>query len=164
MPRCERLACDLFIHLLTESDGLEARTAQVQSTDLPDFAVLTAADLHRQNIVADLIEKSVQVRYPAIYIYCEKVTNTLGRKFAAFSGTASIVAEIRVSADKADSIIDHLQRYVEIVSDILGENRGEWAPGVSFDGTYEVAYGGIKRGGRNFVQIALVRFAVEINT
>ena len=164
MPRTERLVCDWFAQLLSGPDGLEMRTQQIRGSESDELPVLTGSDLYRQNISPELLEKSCHVRYPAVYIYCEKAVNSLSKKFADFSGTVSITAEIRVSAERSELLADQLQRYVEIASDILGENRGPWTSGVYFDGSYEVTYGGVKRGGREFVQTAWIRFDVDIHT
>ena len=164
MPRTERLVCDLFTQFLSGPDGLEVRTQQITGSDVGALPILTGSDLYRQNISPELLEKSCHVRYPAVYIYCEKAVNALATKFSAFSGKVSIAAEIRVSAERTESLADQLQRYVEILSDILGENRGQWTTGVYFNGGYEVTYSAVKRGGQNFVQTAWIRFDVDIHT
>ena len=163
MARTERLVCDWLEQLLSGPDGLETRTQQITGSESKEVPVLTGSDLYRQNISPELLEKSCHVRYPAVYLYCEKAVNALSKKFAEFSGTVSITAEIRVSAERIESLADQLQRYVEVVSDILGENRGQWTTGVYFDGCYEVTYSAVKRGGREFVQTAWIRFDVDIH-
>ena len=49
------------------------------------------------------------------------------------------------------------------ITQVLDNSRGDWGDGVFFAGGYEVAFGGIKHGGRNFLQIAKVAFVLEIS-
>jgi hypothetical protein len=53
--------------------------------------------------------------------------------------------------------------YVDAITQVLDKSRGDWGDGVFFDGGYEVTFGGVKHGGRNFLQIAKVVFALEIS-
>ena len=46
---------------------------------------------------------------------------------------------------------------------MLEGSLGEWGAGMFYGGGYEVAFGAVKRGGRNFVQAAKVTFEVEVS-
>ena len=83
-------------------------------------------------MAADLAEKTSGVRYPVVYVYCEKVVNDLREKFRTFSGTADLCVDIRVSHEHMDELQASLQTYVEAVTDVLDKKRGQWATGVFY--------------------------------
>lgn len=116
-----------------------------------------------QNVAPDVAEQSTVSKYPLVYVYCNKVANELREKFRAFSGDAQMVVEARVSQDRLDQIETNLQAYVDAITQVLDNSRGDWGDGVFFDGGYEVTFGGVKHGGRNFLQIAKVTFVLEIS-
>ena len=98
-----------------------------------------------------------------MYVYCEKVVNDLREKFRTFSGTAELSVDIRVSHEHMDDLQGLLQAYVEAVTDVLDKKRGQWAKGVFYSGGYEIRFGPIKRGGRNFIQTAKVDLTVNVS-
>jgi hypothetical protein len=116
-----------------------------------------------QNVAAELSDQSTSSKYPLVYVYCNKVVNELREKFRTFSGDAQMVVEARVSHDRLDQIETNLQAYVDAITQVLGNSRGDWGDGVFFDGGYEVTFGGVKHGGRNFLQIAKISFVLEIS-
>jgi hypothetical protein len=116
-----------------------------------------------QNVTPDISEQSTANNYPLVYVYCNKVVNELREKFRTFSGDAEMIVEARVSQDRLDQIQTNLQTYVDAITQVLDNSRGDWGDGVSFAGEYEVTFGGVKHGGRNFLQIAKVSFVLEIS-
>ena len=116
-----------------------------------------------QNVTPDISEESTTNKYPLVYVYCNKVANELREKFRTFSGNAQMVVEVRVSQDRLDQIETHLQAYVDAVTQVMDDSRGDWGDGVFFPGEYEVTFGGVKHGGNNFIQIAKVSFGLEIS-
>jgi hypothetical protein len=116
-----------------------------------------------QNVTPDISEQSTANNYPLVYVYCNKVVNELREKFRTFSGDAEMIVEARVSQDRLDQIQTNLQAYVDAITQVLDNSRGDWGDGVSFAGEYEVTFGGVKHGGRNFLQIAKVSFVLEIS-
>lgn len=102
-------------------------------------------------------------KYPIVTVYCEKITNVLREKFRTFSGTARLAMEVRVSQDRLDDIQRRLHLYVDAVTGVLERNRGDWGQGMFYAGGYEVGFGVVKHGGKNFVQSAKVSFDVEIS-
>lgn len=149
--------------VLAADDGLPAAVealVQQQGMSLPSIA---ATQIIGQNVAADLSEKSTMTNYPLVYVYCNKVVNEVREKFRTFSGDAQMVVEARVSQDRLDQIETNLQAYVDAITQVLDNSRGDWGDGVFFDGGYEVTFGGVKHGGRNFLQIAKVSFVLEIS-
>ena len=141
--------------------GAVAALSAMQSMSLP---AISAQQIIAQNAAADLSERSTAAKYPLIYVYCSKVVNQLREKFRRFSGDAQMVVEARVSQDRLEEMETHTQFYVDAITQVLDNNRGDWSDGVFYGGGYEVTYGGVKHGGRNFIQIAKVSFVLEIST
>jgi len=116
-----------------------------------------------QNVAAELLEKSAGAAYPAMQIYCERVTNQLREKFRVFSGKARMAVEARVSQDRIEGLDWTLQIYVDGVTQVLDANRGDWGQGMFYTGGYEVTYGAVRHGGRNFLQTAKIAFEIDIS-
>jgi hypothetical protein len=139
--------------------ALEALSVQ-QGRTLPRIA---AQQIIAQNVTPEVSDLSTVNNYPLVYVYCAKVINELREKFRTFSGEAQMVVEARVSQDRLDEIETNLQAYVDAITQVLDISRGDWGDGIFFDGGYEVTFGGVKHGGRNFLQIAKVAFVLEIS-
>jgi hypothetical protein len=117
-----------------------------------------------RNVSAEIAEKSAGASYPAFQIYCEKLTNSLREKFRTFSGTARMVIEARASQDRLEGLEDRLYVYVDAITNLLDASRGDLGQGMFYTGGYEVTFGAVKHGGKNFLQTAKVVFEVEIST
>jgi hypothetical protein len=116
-----------------------------------------------QNVAADLLDKTTAVQYPAVSVYCEKITNDLREKFRSFSGTVQLAIEVRQSQDRLDGIEDALEQYADAVTQTLTASRGDWGDGMFFAGAYQVSFGAVKKGGRNFTQAAKITFEVGVS-
>src|ERR1700728_1017356 len=139
--------------------ALEALSVQQRLT-LPR---ITAEQIIAQNVTPEVSDLSTINNYPLVYVYCTKVVNALREKFRTFSGEAEMVVEARVSQDRLDQIETNLQAYVDAITQVLDNSRGDLGDGAFFAGEYEVTFGGVKHGGRNFLQIAKISFALEIS-
>src|SRR4051794_10797682 len=84
---------------LRADDGVSATLADLMSPDQS-----TSVQILELYAPADLTEKAANVKYPVIYIYCDRIRNTLKEKFRSFSGTADLNVEIRVSHDHLDAL------------------------------------------------------------
>jgi hypothetical protein len=138
---------------------LEALNIQ-QGVRLPR---VTPQQIIAQNVTPEVSDQSTVDNYPLIYVYCTKVVNQLREKFRTFSGEAQMMVEARVSQDRLDQIETNLQAYADAITQVLDDNRGDWGDGIFFNGEYEVTFGGVKHGGRNFIEIAKIAFALEIS-
>jgi hypothetical protein len=150
--------------ILVASGGVPetvAALAAEQSIPLPGIA---PQQVIAQNAAPDLSERSTVTKYPIVCVYCSKIANVLREKFRTFSGDANMVIEARVSQDRLEDMGTHAQLYVDAITQVLDSNRGDWGDGVFYSGGYEVAFNGVKQGGRNFIQIATVSFVLEIST
>jgi hypothetical protein len=96
-------------------------------------------------------------------VYCERISNTLREKFRRFSGSARIAVEVRGSLDRLEGLEEQIRFYADAVAQVLDNNRGDWGDGVFYPGGYEVTFGPVKQGGRNYLQTAKASFEVEIS-
>jgi len=151
------------VTLLNAPQGLNAcvsTLAQAESLTLPPVG---QNRILAQNVSIELSERSTDVQYPAVNVYCEKIVNQLKEKFRNFSGKATMTIEVRVSQDRLQGIESQLQTYVDAVTQVLDQNRGDWGEGMYFAGCYEAALGPVKHGGQNFIQIGKVTFDVGVS-
>lgn len=135
-----------------------ARVSERAGTILP---AVTSEQIVAQYVSTEMIEKSLGVRYPAFYVYCEGLANLLREKFRSFSGKVYMAIEVRVSHDRLEAMPGMLHSYVEAVTEVLEKNRGEWIKGVSYAGGYKVEFGPVRHGGKNFLQTAKIRFELD---
>jgi hypothetical protein len=103
------------------------------------------------------------VQYPALVVYCDKMSNTLKEKFRQFSGKAHVVVEVRHSQDDLDGMGSSVDVYVDAVCALLDDSRGDLGSGYFYSGGYDVSFETIVRGGSNFLQRAKVGFDVEVS-
>jgi len=116
-----------------------------------------------QSVAPELAERTAGVQYPAIYVYCEKLTNEMREKFRTFSGKAKLAVEARVTHDRIEELSRRLEWYADAVTEVLDSHRGDWGGGIFYAGGYEVTFGACKRGGKNFLQTAKVTFDVDVS-
>ena len=152
------------IGILTADTGLPASVAQVAAEQGTSVAVFSTQQLMPQNVAPELLERSAGAKYPMVQVYCGKLTNALREKFREFSGDAQMIAEIRVSQDRIEGIESAVQLYADAMSQVLDRSRGDWGDGVFYGGGYEISYGPVKSGGKNFIQIAKISFVLQISS
>jgi hypothetical protein len=161
MAQVQTLATKRLLELLRANDGIAAVCEELRSTaeDGPreDPAVL------EQHISADLAEKAATVKYPVLHVYCDRVANKLTEKFRTFSGTASIVLELRVTHDHVTDLQRNLAFYVDALTEFLHRRRGDWGGGAFYTGGYDVAIQPVKRGGKNYLQAAAISLEVQMS-
>jgi hypothetical protein len=156
------LTTAVVARLSSTTDGVTVRVGAITQAD----AVLQGVGIRTiraQNASADISEKAGQAHYPALLVYCDKMSNTLKEKFRQFSGKAHMVVEVRHSQDGLETIEANLQTYVDAVCALLDDSRGDWGDGAFYTGGYDVAYEPVARGGKNFLQRAKVGFDVEVS-
>jgi hypothetical protein len=146
-----------LIGRLTASAGLSASMAELADSGSAAPQVLA------RNAAADLVDKTTAVQYPALTVYCEKISNDLREKFRSFSGTVQLAIEVRHSQDRLDGIEEALEQYADAVTQTLTASRGDWGDGMFFNGAYQVSFGAVKKGGRNFTQAAKITFEVGVS-
>jgi hypothetical protein len=149
--------------LLSMPQGLNACVATLAQALNTTATPLAGSQLLAQNVPIDLSERSTDVTYPAVSVYCDKIVNQLKEKFRVFSGIAVMTIEVRVSQDRLEGIEAQSQMYLDAVTQVLDQNRGDWGEGMFYAGGYEAAFGQVKHGGRNFIQVAKVTFDVGVS-
>jgi hypothetical protein len=148
--------------LASTTNGVNVRVGAIAKND----ASVTASGI--QTIVAlnasvEISDKVGYVQYPALLVYCDKLSNTLKEKFRDFSGKAHVVVEVRHSQDTLPGLDATVQVYADAVCALLDDSRGDWGSGLFYGGGYEVSFEPMGRGGRNFLQRAKVGFDVEVS-
>jgi len=156
-------AINKAVELLTAPAGLPSTVQAVAQRERADLAVIPPSQVVAQNVAFELAERSAGVKYPVVYVYCEGMANLLREKFRTFSGKAYMAIEVRVSHDRLEALEGELQLYTEAVAEVLDKNRGDWTAGMFYAGGYKVEFGPVKHGGRNFLQVAKVRFELEVS-
>src|SRR5438874_11218320 len=157
-----RATTRLFQFLLTPA-GLSENLAAVAELNGVNLTEIGSKQVYTQNVTQELLERALDVKYPAVLLYCEKISNDLREKFRTFSGKAQMAIEVRVSQDRIEGLEKLLEIYVDTVTRILDQNRGDWGNGMFYTGGYEAVFGEMKRGGRNFIQTGKIRFEVAVS-
>jgi hypothetical protein len=149
--------------MLAGGTGLPFTVASLMERENVELPPIEAAQIASQNIAFEVIEKTAGATYPAVYVYCEKLDNQLREKFRTFSGKASMAIEVRVSYDRLDTLARDVQLYAAAAAETLDCHRGEWGTGMFYGGGYEVEFGPVKRGGKNFLQTAKIAFELDVS-
>src|SRR6202050_3605744 len=124
---------------------------------------LDRAQIRSGNIASDLAERSDTVQYPAANVYCDKIVNSQIEKFRTFSGTVQMAIDLRHSEDRIDNVQSDLETYADAVMAVLGASSGDWGGGMYYAGGYQVAFGPVKHGGKNFIQTAKITFEIGVS-
>ena len=163
MAQVGRTSVAQVVEMLNAPAGLGFRVAEIAQRDSLAFGVAEAQRIISQNVAAELAERTAGAQYPALYVYCEKISNELREKFRTFSGKVKLSIEVRVSQDRLEAIDQQLGLYAEAITDVLDAKRGDWGQGMFYGGGYEVSFSAAKHGGKNFLQTAKVTFDVEVS-
>lgn len=162
MARTERAATSYLAALLRSDIGLNALVSELKNGGM-QIPPVSGAEVFEQHVSPELAEKAGHIRYPVLHVYCDKVVNELREKFRTFSGAAQLNVDVRVSHDHIGELQAQVQRLVEAVTDALDRARGTWGDGMFYTGGYEISFAPVKKGGRNFIQSAVVRLEVHIS-
>src|SRR5579871_6045352 len=127
MAKTASITARKLVEFLGSSDtGLGPVVADLSSAAGIEAEPIPPEHVGVQNISIALAERSQAVKYPAVYVYSDRVQNLLTEKFRTFSGKVRTVAEVRVSQDRVEGIEDKLRLYVDAVTQVLDSNRGSW--------------------------------------
>jgi hypothetical protein len=148
--------------LRSATDGVNIRIGAMESADASLHAP-GVRSIMALNASVEISEKTGHGHYPALLVYCDKLSNSLKEKFRQFSGRAHLVVEVRCSQDRIDGLEDAAQLYVDAVCALLDDSRGNWGGGSFYGGGYDVSYEPVSRGGKNYLQRARVGFDIEVS-
>jgi hypothetical protein len=151
------------VQRITGPAGLNAGLAALTQRGPGPAVALDAAQVRTQNVAADLADRSGGVKYPCVNVFCEAIANQLREKFRTFSGQVRMAIELRHSQDRLEGLQDQLELYVDGTMRMLNASRGDWGDGMFFGGAYEVSFGAVKQGGKNFMQTAKVTFEIGVS-
>lgn len=163
MAQVASLVASRLSGLLRTETGLPFVSAQIAAREGLAVSHVPVAQVVQQYVAADTAEKSTGAAYPSVHVYCEKLSNTLREKFRTFSGTVTVVMEIRVSHDRLAGLEQSLRHQVEAVTQVLDFSRGDWGGGMFFTGPYTVEFAPVKHGGKNYIQTARVTAAIDVS-
>jgi len=163
MSRTASAATHFLLGMLQGGGGMPAAIADISQRENVLLEGIAGAQFLARNISPDIAEKHTSAKYPTLHVYCDRIQNTMREKFRTFSGTATLNVDLRISHDHVEELDKKLQLYVEAVTNVLDNGRGTWEPGVFYPGGYEVQFGAVKPGGKQFLQTARIRFEVHIS-
>lgn len=156
-------AASTLVSLLRGSNGVGAVIADARFEDNRFLPEIADSQMWTSHLHGDLSEEGRGFQYPALFVYCDKVTNLLREKFRKFSGKVRLNVEIRASQNRFEGLDETMAAYVDAVTEVLQRNQGDWGRGMSYSGAYEVTLEAIKRGGKGFVQTAKVILEVDVS-
>jgi len=149
------------LQILTAPNGVNTNVAALAQLENTALTPIPAKSVFTQNVASEVAEKAGDIKYTAIYVYCDKVSNSQREKFRAFSGSLQMAIEVRVSLDRIEGIEQQSQLYTGAVTQTLSQNLGDWGKGLFYAGAYDVSFGPVKHGGRNFIKTAKISFQVD---
>jgi len=151
------------IQLLTGASGVNSYLNGLLQDSGQPLMPLNSDQVRAQNVAPEIADQANTMQYPAVNVYCEKVVNSLVEKFRTFSGNVQTTVELRYSQDRLDGLQDALENYADAIMQVLNANRGDWGNGMFYCGEYQVAFGPVKHGGRNFQQVAKITFEIGVS-
>lgn len=164
MVKLGHTATNKLLELLIAPTGLSSSITTLAQSEEVVLPAIGDKQVFTHNVSFELVERSVDNKYPSVHIYCEKVANLLIEKFRTFSGKVYMAVEVRFSQDRLEALDRKLDLYVDAVARVLDQNRGDWGQGIFFAGAYQAVFGPVKHGGRNFIQIAKITFELEVSS
>ena len=162
MPSAGRIALQALARLLRAETGIPAAVTAVSREERTPLDPITYDQIVTQQLGSDIAESGPGVKYPALYLYCDKLTNSLHEKFRRFSGTVDLTIEIRVTHDRAETLLDAVHLYVDATSRVLDQIRGAWGDGIFYGGEYTVTFANTRKGGRHYLQSAKISLPVHV--
>ena len=158
MDTCNQLV-QQALTVFSGPEGINGQLASIGTSN-------PLAPLHgilRLSAALDNYEKAAPLRYPAATVYLQKIKNNQTERFRLFSGTGTLVIEIRVSGDRAEELEATLNSYVQATCQVLESSRGAWTEVGTYAGGYEVKFQPLRPGGRQFIKSAQIEFEIQIN-
>jgi hypothetical protein len=162
MARTTAAALERFLEWLREpGGGLDAQLRAIAARDRTVLAPVSAKNLAMKRGTPEMVERVRTAEYPQLLVYAEQTENEQREKFAAFSGTIRLAAEVRITSEALDGLEAAIHRYVEAAVRVLSSAPGEWLAGLVYTGKYTVTYAAARAGGENYLQSAKVSFVLQ---
>jgi hypothetical protein len=156
-------AASALVNLLTADTGVNRKLFERLCGDPNLLHRYPEPVVQSAHIQGEQWEKSGPIKYPQLVVYCERIRNLQSEKFSRFSGVVDLAIEVRNSGDHVLGLEQSTLLYVEIVTDVIEEFRGEWRQCIYSSGQYEVKFEPVKPGGKRFLQVARITVPVQVN-
>jgi hypothetical protein len=157
------LTAQYLVALLTTAAAIETEVSSLSAESGIAVPIIPATQVYLSSAPAAMADLQQQLGYPRITVYSSKVSNTQIEKFRTLSGTVTVTAEINATDDLVNNVDTYIHFYVEAVTNILRENRGDWGNGIYYSGAYDVAVQPPTTGGSGFLQLARVSIEVGVS-
>ena len=157
------LAAKKLAALLTTSSAIQHQISSMSAENGVDIPLIGPDQVFLSSAPADMADLQQELGYPRISVFSTKVKNTQIEKFRTLSGTVIVSAEIAATADLLSDVDTWIHYYVEAITNILRENRGDWGDGIFYSGAYDVDVQAPKTGAGGFLQIARINFEVGVS-
>lgn len=157
------LAAKKLAALLTNASAIQGEISSISAESGIEVPVIPASQVYLSSAPAGMAELQQELGYPRVSVFSTRVKNTQVEKFRSLSGSVTVTAEIAATADLLSDVDTWIHFYVEAITNILRENRGDWNDGVFYSGAYEVDIQPPKPGASGFLQIARVNFEVGVS-
>jgi len=163
MAHVAGLATRTLAGLLVSEEGLARALEAIKLRENVEIPAFEPGRLFLENASREVAERAQTFRYPAVYVYCDRVRNLLREKFRSFSGTARLNIEVRVSGERLQGLEEQLGLYLDGITEVLHRSQGDWGNGVFYSGGYEIQFEMAKPGGRSYLQSARVVLEVDVS-
>jgi hypothetical protein len=157
------LTAQKFAALLTTSSAIETQVASLSASSGVNVPIIPASHVYLSSAPAGMAELQQQLGYPRISVFSTKLKNTQAEKFRSLSGSVTVTAEIAATGDLLADVDTWIHFYVEAITAILRQNRGDWGDGVFFSGAFDIDVQPPKPGASGFLQLARVNFDVGVS-
>lgn len=152
-----------LVSLLSTGAAIETEVTALASESGIAVPVIPASQVYVSSAPAGLADLQQELGYPRVSVYSSKLKNTQIEKFRSISGSVTVTAEIAATGDLLTDVDLWIHFYVEAITTILQQNRGDWGDGLFYSGVYEVEVQAPKPGGSGFLQLARVNFEVGVS-
>lgn len=149
-------ALEALRDLLIKPGGLNDQAYAIAVRDMVRIPEVKPEQVLIRHTDIALASAATIVQFPAVYLYCVRIENSMDSKFREFSGRVVLVAEVRVSGRSVRGLDLYASRLAEAVMNVLAANRGKWTGACAFDGRFDITFDPVEEGGINFIQTARV--------
>lgn len=75
-----------ILQRITGPTGVNAGLGALTQADREFAGLVDNSQVRSQNVAAEMAERALGMKYPAVNVYCEKIVNELREKFRTFWG------------------------------------------------------------------------------
>jgi hypothetical protein len=163
MPPISLLAIQKVSALFTNGNAYQQALARIGLAAQTSIPQMSASQIVASSAAPELADRNIQLSYPRICLYTSTIQNKQTEKFASFSGTVAITAEIWASANLLTQVDQWIHYYVESAAELLSANIGDWGDGFFFGGKYDAQFQAPKPGGLGFVESCKVSLTLNVS-